>query len=137
VARGLLAARVFVVALAAEAGVRSVPLPRLVRAFGFSMAAAAPEGHDRARSGEPSPPFDAAERRRIRTAMRVLRRWPFADGPCLRLALVLGHLLRSRGPLLHLGVRQDDDGILAHAWIEVSGVALGEDEGFVPISAAR
>jgi hypothetical protein len=52
----------------------------------------------------------------------VMARWLY-DGTCLRRALVFGWFLRRRGPVLRLGML-DDQAALAHAWIEVRGRAF-------------
>ena len=50
--------------------------------------------------------------RSLRAARRVARRWPFSTGPCLRRALVGGHLIRGRRPAIRIrgGVGQRSDG---------------------------
>jgi hypothetical protein len=68
--------------------------------------------------------------RAVRSTRRVMRRWPFGKGTCLRESLVLGHLLREHSPLLRIGIVSRDKGLLAHAWLEVDGEAFGESRGF-------
>jgi hypothetical protein len=62
-----------------------------------------------------------AERRMYWSVHWVLSRWLY-DGTCLRRALALGWFLRAHHPRLRLGV-MDDEGTVAHAWIEVGGRA--------------
>jgi hypothetical protein len=47
---------------------------------------------------------------------------------CLRQSLLIYWLLRRRGfdPELKLGVRKEQAGFDAHAWVELQGVALGQ-----------
>jgi hypothetical protein len=64
------------------------------------------------------PPVSRRERRWLRNAARVLRRWPL-DATCLRRSLLVGWILRRHEPLLVLGVRTDGATIAAHAWIRI------------------
>ncbi len=50
---------------------------------------------------------------------------------CLCRSLALWSLLREEGEsgALRLGARQSPTGLLAHAWVEVGGIALGEEPG--------
>ena len=50
-------------------------------------------------------------------------------GTCLRRSIVLEAVLCSQGreSALRIGVRRQGEGIAAHAWVELDGVALGED----------
>jgi hypothetical protein len=71
---------------------------------------------------------------RLRMIERVVGRWPFCDGPCLRQALVTGRNLRRLRPVLRLGVAGDPSGVVeAHAWLEVCGRTLGGTSGFTPL----
>ncbi|MBI3200161.1 MAG: lasso peptide biosynthesis B2 protein [Myxococcales bacterium] len=56
---------------------------------------------------------------------RVLGVWP-RRGRCLRRSLVLGAMLRAHRPVLRIGVRRRSGGIVAHAWLEIDGVPVGE-----------
>lgn len=67
-------------------------------------------------------PVNAA--RALRAAHRATLVWPFADGPCLRRALVGGHLLRDLRPVLRLGIGDGSGPVRAHAWLEVEGRPL-------------
>lgn len=123
------------VALAAlvEVAVRLAPLPRAARLMGlaldFSEPMAAPS------SAAPSPRLSAREERDVRATLRVMRRWPFTSSACLRQALVLGHVLRGRRPVLRLGVGGADDRVTGHAWIEVEGTSIGADDAYLPLLA--
>ena len=112
------------IALAAfvEIAIRTVTLPRLGRVLGVNVELA-----------EQEPPTTLSEPRRLdpdaaaryRTAQRVLRVWPWGHrGPCLRLALIGGSLLRARSPELHLGVARIQGRVVAHAWLTVDDVHL-------------
>ncbi len=118
--------RVVAIALVVELALRRLPLPRVARLLGVRIAA------DRAESPLPDGPLpdvltDARRRREFDAAARVMRHWP-ARRMCLRRSLVLGRLLRDLDPALRLGVARSDDGLLAHAWIEVAGVRLDSGE---------
>jgi Transglutaminase-like superfamily len=80
----------------------------------------------------------------ISAAQRVARleaataRALFLRSTCLEQSLVLCWMLRRRGmsPVLRVGARKDADRLEAHAWVEIDGIALGDDAGqhahFVP-----
>lgn len=59
---------------------------------------------------------------------------------CLHRSLVLHQWLRGRGlpSALKIGVRKTDDGIAAHAWVELDGEVVNDQpervEGFVALS---
>jgi len=66
--------------------------------------------------------------RNARTAVRASRalvaRWPGGD-TCLRQCLLIGHRLRSLGPVLRIGVKRDQHGVFsAHSWLEIRGRTL-------------
>lgn len=110
-----------VIAVVVEAGLRVLRLPRLSAWLG------APLGLEQEAALMPSDGRTArltvTERRRLRAAWRVLRHWPFGD-TCLRRALVGGHVLRRRKPVLRVGVAKIEGRIQAHAWLEIDGVSL-------------
>ena len=62
--------------------------------------------------------------------------WPFSHGPCLRRALVGGHLLRDLDPAVRLGVTGTGDELLAHAWLEIDGRPLEPSSSYVRVRAA-
>ena len=66
----------------------------------------------------------------LRCTRRVADVWPFSQGPCLRRALVGGHLVRRLDPRIRLGVTSSDDGLLAHAWLEIDGRPLEAVDDF-------
>lgn len=114
-----------------EIGVRCVPIDRLAGWLGVTLrrtGADGPEGN-----GVLAADFSDAELRRARLAHKVLAHWPLAPGPCLRESLVIGHALRRHRPVLRLGVARAGDAVVAHAWLEVGGVSLEADRGFLPL----
>lgn len=123
------AARVLLLAVLVEVGVRAVPLPRLGAWLGVPLDVRPTSPASRS---SPSPPFSHREERLVRTCLRVMRDWPFGEGSCLRQSLLLGHLLRRRRPSLRIGVGRDLGDVVAHAWLEVSGTTIG-DRGLAPL----
>jgi hypothetical protein len=107
------------VAVAVEVGLRTLKLPTLARLMSTPLAddGGAPE---QVVDRYPMPPRLVL---RMRAVRRVMRHWPFGDA-CLRLALVSGQRIRELRPLLRVGVAKGDDGVRAHAWLEVDGVSL-------------
>jgi hypothetical protein len=132
-AEQLTTARVLVAAFPVEIAIRTVQLPRLVRWLGFTLATSSDDLPGEPAAGTPAMSFDPAEWRQVRVVLRVMRHWPFGPGSCLRQALLLGHLLRARHPVLYLGVSCCDQRFTAHAWIQVSGLTIGEHEGVLPL----
>jgi hypothetical protein len=61
-------------------------------------------------------------RRLARVTERIARLWPLGSR-CLQRSLVLLWLLKRRGVggQLRIGVRRNDDSLVAHAWIEIGG----------------
>lgn len=72
------------------------------------------------------------ERRRVRQAEWVLARWRY-PATCLRRSLLIGFFLRSRRPVLRLGLLPD--GQTAHAWVEAGGRSYWGLEGLTPFTA--
>jgi hypothetical protein len=120
--------RVGVVIVVVEVLVRVLPLPRLSRLLGVPIDLAPRTG-----SGEQLPLRELPERsrRQLRCTRRVADVWPFSHGPCLRRALVGGHLLRELGPSVRLGLTGSGDELLAHAWLEIDGRPLESVDHFV------
>jgi hypothetical protein len=114
--RTLRRAHLLVVVLSAlvrvEVGLRRRTLPVLCASLGIGFGSACVEP-----GSAPSRAWVAA---RVRATDRVLRWWPYGD-TCLRRCLVAGHLIRITGPRLVLGVRREESGVVAHAWLEVGG----------------
>lgn len=94
-------------------------------------------------SSDPSLPpgmpnsIDVAERLMVRNVVRVMRHWPFAEGTCLRQSLMLGRVLKDHNPLLRIGVQGQNREIVAHAWLELDGVALGGRDGYLPLGRSE
>lgn len=101
--------------------IRPVPLPRLSTALGcrVNLDPVVP-GAERLPLKELPPRAS----RQVRCTRRVAHVWPFTDGPCLRSALVTGHLLRDLDPAIRLGMVTTDDEFYAHAWLEIDGRPL-------------
>jgi hypothetical protein len=104
-----------------EATIRWVPLPRLSTMLGCPLelspstrGPAITSSHDLGRRA----------RRELRCTQRVADTWPLSHGPCLRRALVGGHLLRRLGTCVRLGTYDDGGSLVAHAWLEVDGRPL-------------
>ncbi len=113
------AARCAVVALAVEVSLRTSPLPRTAARFGSRLSLE----RRPAATGDPGQHLTARELEDLAVARRVLTVGPF-NGTCLRQALVQGHVLRRRRPLLRIGVTKLDGTVTAHAWLEVAGTNL-------------
>jgi Transglutaminase-like superfamily len=110
-----------------EASIRWVPLPRLSRVLGAPVTLAPTRG-DAAQYDLALLPLPA--RRRLWITGKVADVWPLSRGPCLRRALVGGHLIREWHPAVRLGVGGVGDTLHAHAWIEIDDRPLERIEGF-------
>lgn len=124
--------RVIATALFVEAAIRTWSLPRVAHSLGVAL--------NGSRDEEPLFPPDlawwgATQQRQLRCVRRVMQRWRLASGPCLRESLVIGHLLRRQRPLLRLGVARRGDTYVAHAWLEVAGMRIGEQDAFLPFDS--
>ncbi|MGH9892304.1 MAG: lasso peptide biosynthesis B2 protein [bacterium] len=123
--------RLVPIALFAEVGLRFFPLPVVARLLGLRLGL-----EKTSMDGVGSYTPDATDRLNLAAVDMLFRNWPF-DRTCLRRALVLGHILRCRSPVLRIGVARGSDEFQAHAWIEIEGVRIREgDRGFVPLSGA-
>jgi hypothetical protein len=113
--------RVAMVIIVVEVLIRVVPLPRLSRLLGVRVDLAPRTG-----AGEQLPLRELPDRarRQLRSTRRVADVWPFSHGPCLRRALVGGHLLRHLHPSVRLGLTGTGDQLVAHAWLEIDGRPL-------------
>jgi hypothetical protein len=107
--------------------VRQVRLERLVTLLGFRVDFTPAQVGARKL---PLRELPVRARRQVRCTRRVAGAWPFSNGPCLRRALVLGHLLRSRSPAVRIGIAGSGDSLLAHAWLEVAGRPLEDVDGY-------
>lgn len=83
----------------------------------------------------PAVEFSTAESRRVHAAQVLAARWPLGIGPCLRLSLVAGFVLRRHRPCLVLGVASaSDEAFAAHAWLELhDGTLFGYLQGYLPL----
>lgn len=114
-------------AIFVEVGVRVRPVPSIARALGVRVSGAPTAG--------PGSPMTARERRRRRIVEMMSRHWPLVDhdGLCLRRSLLFGWVLRSRDPLLRIGVAKIDGDFSAHAWLELEGGHIGADDTHVAL----
>jgi hypothetical protein len=124
-------AEVTAVLVLVEIAVRTVPVARLAGWLGVELQLSAEPAPRSA--GLPVDGFSPGEVWKARFARRLLAHWPFGPGPCLRESLVVGHALRRHQPAMRLGVARDGHVITAHAWLEVGGVSLESDRGFLPL----
>lgn len=108
-----------------EVLVRRTRLPRACRWLGITLDADSGPAPD---EGTPPPTLTPRAEEQLWAAWVLAERWPYADGPCLRRSMVAARLIRRHDPVLRLGVALRDEGILAHAWLEVEGHPL-EDLG--------
>ena len=116
--------RVSATIVVVEVLVRTVPLPRIGRLLGCRIDLTPSADVDEpARRVEPDE-LAPSTVRRLRCTHRVADAWPFSHGPCLRRALVGGHLTRNLDPSIRLGVKGTGDEVAAHAWLELGGRPL-------------
>jgi hypothetical protein len=104
-----------VVLLGIELGLRSTRVDRVASALRVRFLSGG-SLHD----GAELVPVSDRERRWLRNAARLLRRWPL-DATCLRRSLLTGWVLRRHEPQLVIGVRSEEGRIAAHAWIRLGG----------------
>jgi hypothetical protein len=113
-----------------EVGVRLMALPRLGRLVGATVSMS---------DAAPIPTGSTAQLNRrevvyLQALTTVASHWPFADGPCLRQALVGGYILRRLHPRLRLGVARQDTDMVAHAWLEIDGLGtIGWNGAYLPL----
>ena len=125
----LTTARVVFVLLVVELLIRWVRLPRLSRLLGVRVTLEPPAPGAEQLSIEDLP---SSARRQLRCTQRVADAWPLSEGPCLRRALVGGHLIRDLHPAVRLGVAGSGDTVHAHAWLEIDDRPLEEVTAFKP-----
>ena len=81
--------------------------------------------------GSPSPSSQAmADAQRLAELAAIAGRRGPLNTTCLRQALAVQWWLRRRGldPQLRLGARKVGDSLDAHAWVELDGTPLAQDE---------
>lgn len=115
------------VLLVVEATIRSVSVERLSARLGCPLDMSP---HPADASTTPQRDLDRRARRELRCAYRVAAVWPFSDGPCLRRALVAGHLLRRLDTRLRLGTYDEGGRPVAHAWLLVGRRPLEDVSGY-------
>ena len=107
-----------------------------LRLFGFQRTQAALTRSNRTRRAAPSSPQPAAAR--IAAIVASAGRYSIGHPRCLPQALALQWLMRRQGlpAELRIGVRQQEDHMEAHAWVECEGAAFdvagGGYRGFAP-----
>lgn len=116
--------------LLAEVGLRTTDIRRVTSWFRVPLSL---EGRPAAANGDIDS-LTARERRRIRQVEWVLARWLYPN-TCLRRSLLVGFFLRSKGPVLRLGLL--DDGETAHAWVEAEGRSYWSVPGLSPFVELR
>jgi hypothetical protein len=115
-------------ALAAEIAVKVFALPRLTSWVGITLIDEKTGSQPTTRDNRAVGLTKSAIESRTRTVDRLYRVWPRKNS-CLRRALVLGTRIRAAGPVLMIGVAQEEGSIRAHAWIEVDGTVVGDTSG--------
>lgn len=125
-------AQVLAVGLGVEVLVRVLTLRTLSSRLGVRLAA------DNEPVTVPGGVLPGWTQRRLRAVEAVFRFWPWGkNGDCLRRSLVTGYRLRTLEPVLRFGVRRANGTVLAHAWIEVRGVALQSDPRYTPMTGGQ
>ena len=98
-----------------------------LRAFGYVRMR---RWIERASSRSHAPPVadELARGERLARLAAIAGRHGPLEASCLRQSLLVYGLLRRRGsaPELKIGVRREDAGIAAHAWVELAGVSLDQ-----------
>lgn len=125
-------ARAAIVLIVVEASIRWVSVPRLSRTLGVRLNLA-PPGPVAQLAVEDLP---ESARRALYATRRVTRFWPFCEGPCLRRALVGGHLIRDLDPAIRIGIGGTVDSLRAHAWLEVGDRPLEDLDDLQPFQRA-
>jgi hypothetical protein len=111
-----------------EVALRLAALPTLSRCLGVSLrGSSTPAESEVPKCHDPWTQLTERERRQAHLLGQIVHWWPVGPGPCLRHALVLGHVLRRRDPVLRLGVTRAGEEIVAHAWVEIGGASLDRD----------
>jgi len=122
---------VIAVAAMVEYMIRRWPLPRVTRILGVLWANDGVVGE---RFGARQ--LSVRDHRVMRCTSRVMRRWPFCEGTCLRQSLIVGFALRRHSPRLRLGVARPGAGFGAHAWLDVCDTTIGASSGFHSLDAS-
>ena len=112
-----------------EIALRIVPLGRLTRWLNVTTKWEATDRLGPRVDLKPSELLD------VHRTIRLMQRWPFADGSCLRQALMVSVLLRLHAPVLCLGVANSSTDTVAHAWVEIGNATIGNPSGYIPFVA--
>lgn len=121
------AAWVVPLAFSIEVGLRTMSAKRLIRLLRLRAKwdSALPTEH-----GDADLDLTSNEIRAARLVTRLMTRRPFQGRACLRQAMTLAVVLRRHQPVLCIGVAKQDDGIGAHAWLEIGSKRIGDGTGF-------
>jgi hypothetical protein len=125
--------RAFAVIVVVELLIRWMPLPRLSRLLGVRLdLRPRPVGAAVMACGD----LPAGALRQLRCTWRVADAWPFSKGPCLRRALVGGHMLRALDPAVRIGLAPEGDRLVGHAWLEIDDHPLERIDGVLVFERA-
>jgi Transglutaminase-like superfamily len=122
---------------ALDAGVAALAVARARRRIGRRPVGALVGTSDEAAAKTGSqPPEPSALRRGLRWGAAVDRalRWLPGDAACLVRASALHELLVTHGvsgAVVRIGVRRDQKGFAAHAWVELDGTPIAESVSLV------
>ena len=107
-----------------------------IRTFGFKRTQKGLSWLTRKAALRPCSGDDLASANRLAELADIAGTHGIYRNTCLRQAVLVQHRLRQRGlpAQLRIGARKNTDGALeAHAWVELDGVALGQqDSGYAP-----
>ena len=124
-------AQVWVLLLAVDLGLRTLPFRRVQRLLGLGR-----------RDGAPAEAKETSDTiRHLGKLVGMAGRHHLYPMRCLRQSLVLQWLLAQRGIIteLQIGVRKEVDGLSAHAWLEHGGQPIDEpqtiENHFAPLAA--
>lgn len=115
----------FALLAAAEVGLRLVSVRQLAAWWGVPLSLE--PGPSLHRLEAPNWRLTPAEQRMLWAVRRVTPRLYGNERGCLRRSLVVGHLLRHRSPVLRIGLHAQAASFAAHAWVEVDGVRVEDD----------
>ena len=120
-------------AVAVELGLAALTLPRLARLLKIRLLVDPSVQQQRVEASETT--LGPTQRLEV-WAAHLLFKNRGAYGQCLRTSLVVGRRLRSKDPLLKIGVLKDEGTLKAHAWLEVDGTTIGEAPGYSALRSA-
>ena len=100
----------------------------LIRIFGFQKASKICARVVSSAPLRPTTSEDIADAESLASLAAIAGRRGPVSASCLRQSLVVRACLRQRGldAQLKIGVKKDVNGLDAHAWVELDGIALGQ-----------